>query len=183
MAKQVFIRTPSGPVTSANFLESIKPHFHDRLLQASQQLIATGQLQGFEATQLENGDWALALEHDEKRTDFVLYVSEVEVEAESEVVVHGSTPKKSQSELVIVDLAGEKEKAGGIHPGYWSVDWYSAQVDPLVRPKFLAAIQAIRINKPSRSYRRNGDGTYTIAIDDDGTPREMHIYCLARWKT
>ena len=180
MAKQVFIRTPKGPVTSANFLEGIKPQFHERLLEASKQLIDTGRLEGFDAVQIENGDWSLSIGADEKKTNFVLYVSEVD---ENDVVVHGLLPKTSQSELVIVDVAGEKGRAGGIHPGYWSVDWYSAQIDPLVRPKFLATMAAIRSNKPSRAYRRNGDGTYTVAIDDEGTPKDMHIFCLVRWKT
>ncbi len=180
MAKQVFIRTPTGPVTSANFLESIKPQFHDRLVEASKQLIDTGRIEGFDSIRLENGDWAIKLEHDEKVTGFVLYMGDVD---DSQVVVHGSSPKKSSTELVIVDMQGEKERAGGIHPGYWSVDWYANQIDPIVRRKFLATIQAIRTNKPSRTYRRNGDGTYTITIADDGTPRDMHIYCLARWKT
>ncbi len=179
--KQVFIRTPTGPVTSTNFLESIKPYYHDSLKEASRQLIENGRIDGFEAVELENGDWSITLKHEDKTTGFVLYMSEVD--AADEVVRLGAAPKKAQAELVIIDPAGQRERIGGIHPGYWSTDWYTAQVDPLVRPKFLAVIEAIRKNKPSRAYRRNGDGTYTIVIEDDGLPKEMHINCTARWKT
>lgn len=179
MSYTVFFREGKEIFTATQYISGQLEEHQETLQTIINELAATGHLINSRATREANGDWWLMLKDASGDVyTYSFFISQFE-QSEPSSKAEKST---QQRELVIIDAAGERDSAGGYHPGYWTVAHYASLLEAPAKQLFLQTINQILNNIPSPHYTFTNDGSIAIKIHEEVKAYPISVECRAEWR-